>query len=663
LKKLTVQVWISLMSIILLAVQPVYANELSDVTGTSYESAIEELVSLGVLSGYPDGTFRPDNTITRAEFAKIIVVATGNENSVSLFNGMPSQFTDVESNGWYNGYVNVAAAKGYIKGDPDGTFRPTDEISYAEVLTVLVRALGYQDEKLEGSWPYSHVTKANEVGLTDNLPDFNYSGSINRGEVSILSTETINTPTVTYDINGNETIQSTTLKEVLQNNQSEPEQTEKEGLPEEESPEEELSEEEPSEEEQPVDTSPPSSGGSSRNHAPQVDTSIPALTLEAGEETSYELNDSFTDSDRDTLTYTAVSSEESVVTVSVDGSSLSLTAVSAGSSTITVTAEDRRAAQASLSFDVTVEAGNAAPATLDSISDLTLEASLDETYELGNYFTDADGDTLTYTAVSSEEASVTASVYETTLVIAAQSIGSSTITVTASDAEEEASQSFDVTVVASTNQSPELTSPFYAVLSMDGAEVSESYTFNLSWYMEDPDGDGLTYTVESSNPESATVRVDDPHTLVVTAVADGSGEITVTATDPRGASVQLSFDFTVVIEEPIDPDPGTCDPLLDPMCGDDPGACDPILDPMCGYDPGGCDPILDPMCGYDPGGCDPIFDPTCGFDPGACDPIIDPACEFIYSESMRGDWESADSQHVLREGASLDLVTNRSKFL
>ncbi|WP_338553399.1 S-layer homology domain-containing protein [Paenibacillus sp. KS-LC4] len=145
---------------------PAFAATPTDVAGVKEQSAIEELVALGIINGYTDGTFKPGNSITRAELAKIIVIATGSEQAATALQNVKSQFSDVKTNEWYTGYINVATGKGLLLGDK-GTknFRPNANIKFEEVAAIVVRALGYQDSNLTGSWPYNVTLKAEEVGV------------------------------------------------------------------------------------------------------------------------------------------------------------------------------------------------------------------------------------------------------------------------------------------------------------------------------------------------------------------------------------------------------------------------------------------------------------------------------------------------------------------
>ncbi|NIK25642.1 S-layer homology domain-containing protein [Paenibacillus lupini] len=179
---------------------PAFAATPSDVVGKPVQSAVEQLTALGIVNGYADGTYKPDNTITRAELAKIVIVATGNESSANLMANTAPAFKDVKKGAWYTGYINAAAAKGFIQGY-NGKFRPNDTIKFEEVVAILVRALGYQDKYLSGSWPYNVLLQADEVGLFDGVDAANGTNAT-RGVVAELTSNTLDKQLVSYNADG-----------------------------------------------------------------------------------------------------------------------------------------------------------------------------------------------------------------------------------------------------------------------------------------------------------------------------------------------------------------------------------------------------------------------------------------------------------------------------
>ena len=99
--------------------------------------AVNILAENFILNGYLDGTFKPEANITRGEFAKIIVSATD-----TLDASAASSFSDVSEDDWYYYYVSSAYKEGFITGYPDGTFRPNDNITRADICTIVSRSIG-----------------------------------------------------------------------------------------------------------------------------------------------------------------------------------------------------------------------------------------------------------------------------------------------------------------------------------------------------------------------------------------------------------------------------------------------------------------------------------------------------------------------------------------
>lgn len=118
------------------------------------------LSEFGILSGYSDGTFRPNNKITRAEFVKIA------ESFEALTWGL-SPYNDVDGGHWAFRYIVSSAAKGWISGYPDGTFRPNSFISRAEAVTIVNRLLERRPDK-----DYIDTHKPELKPFTDLKPSY-----------------------------------------------------------------------------------------------------------------------------------------------------------------------------------------------------------------------------------------------------------------------------------------------------------------------------------------------------------------------------------------------------------------------------------------------------------------------------------------------------------
>ena len=109
-------------------------NAYSDIkSGDWYNNAISTLSSAGIVSGYPDGTFRPNAPITRAEMSKIIALFAKLDKTTD-------RFSDIAGH-WAEAYIKLAAGNGWIEGYPDGTFKPQQNITRAETVTMINRVL------------------------------------------------------------------------------------------------------------------------------------------------------------------------------------------------------------------------------------------------------------------------------------------------------------------------------------------------------------------------------------------------------------------------------------------------------------------------------------------------------------------------------------------
>lgn len=192
--------WLCLVSmlIICLAICNVSfaATTLKDIKGTKYESAVENLIEVGLVNGYPeDNTYRPNVVVTRAQMAKMMVVALGEEGKVTSAATKKSTFTDIKNGHWAYGYVNVAKDLGIINGYPDGRFGPDETVTYAEATTMAIRALGYDDEvgKSTESWPNNYTSYAKKLELYDNVGTFTANKGAARGDVAIILWNTLRT--------------------------------------------------------------------------------------------------------------------------------------------------------------------------------------------------------------------------------------------------------------------------------------------------------------------------------------------------------------------------------------------------------------------------------------------------------------------------------------
>lgn len=132
-------------------------------SGADFEEAVYRLSDLGVINGYADGSFKPYDTVTRGQFAKMIVCAMDKEEEAKD-EGYASKFPDVKDGYWAVPYINYVASSGAIKGYADGTFGAEKNITYAEGVTILLRILGYNNESLSANWAKNYCAKADNLG-------------------------------------------------------------------------------------------------------------------------------------------------------------------------------------------------------------------------------------------------------------------------------------------------------------------------------------------------------------------------------------------------------------------------------------------------------------------------------------------------------------------
>lgn len=141
-------------------------SQFSDVDDSVAEqSQIAVLATYGLVNGYEDGTFRPDNAITRAEFSTLLATALNLSPS-----GKASDFSDIPAEAWYAGYVSALSSKGFISGYEDGTFRPNATITYQEMVAILSSVAAWLT--MDGYELSQQPLNAEEDAVFFELPDW-----------------------------------------------------------------------------------------------------------------------------------------------------------------------------------------------------------------------------------------------------------------------------------------------------------------------------------------------------------------------------------------------------------------------------------------------------------------------------------------------------------
>lgn len=138
---------------------PANTSSFSDITNYEYSTAVEFVKTRGIVSGYEDGTYKPDNQINRAEFTKILIQAAF-PNELAAYTAS-SCFNDIPADAWFAKYVCLAKDKGVIGGYPDGTFGPDKNINVAESLKITLAALFPNIPDTSGAWYQKYLDYAN----------------------------------------------------------------------------------------------------------------------------------------------------------------------------------------------------------------------------------------------------------------------------------------------------------------------------------------------------------------------------------------------------------------------------------------------------------------------------------------------------------------------
>lgn len=147
--------------------------------GNWADDPVQYLVEEGVITGYADGTFRPNENVTRAQFAKMLVGALGWE----LVTPQTPTFSDVPTDYWAYSYIETAAAHGVLGGYADGTFRPAANVTRAQLAKMLYTSRGWVMESpaittfgdvSESDWFYTYVQAASSAEVMSGYEDHTF---------------------------------------------------------------------------------------------------------------------------------------------------------------------------------------------------------------------------------------------------------------------------------------------------------------------------------------------------------------------------------------------------------------------------------------------------------------------------------------------------------
>jgi len=152
-----------------------------------YYDAVTNLSAEGILNGFEDGSFKPGDPVTRAQFTKIICYALS-VGDLTYSEEERSIFTDLQPDHWAANNIVTAYKQGIINGMGDGTFAPEAGVQYEQAVKMVVCALGYSQTRADalGGYPGGYMSLANQAKLLKGITDAKMYEVMNRGAVAQL---------------------------------------------------------------------------------------------------------------------------------------------------------------------------------------------------------------------------------------------------------------------------------------------------------------------------------------------------------------------------------------------------------------------------------------------------------------------------------------------
>ncbi|SEI54509.1 S-layer homology domain-containing protein [Paenibacillus polymyxa] len=572
-------------------------------------AAIQEAVRQGLLSGDPQGTFRPAATLTRQELAVLLVRALKLDPVSSS-----STFKDVQSKQFAAPYIEAAQKAGFLSGDGLGNFRPNDPVTREELAAVFVRAVGGvnaeggssilpKDQSLVSQWAAGSVDTALRLGLIDiHDSKLNPTGEVKREDIAPFLLDIFKTQEQTATINSIDgdivTIDNVPyliegkLKELIGNSNKDAlkgailkfnsRNRNVDGLQQLEIVQKDVV----------LNTNglPESSLLRISGDGVQIKGDIKGVI---------ELNDGVSNTQLNGNANHLIVNSSNGISIKGTGTIGELKVANANAKVTLnpnfkvemiqlpkdvsvsqviqnynevqkqigkIQSADRTVHEATTatSSSVTFSSGggtstnsvtNRAPSVTTGFTDTTLStADEPKKINLANSFIDADGDTLTYTAESSATNVATVAVNGSQLTLTPVSAGTTKVTVTANDGKGGTiNGQFNVTITPvipeAVNHAPTVETSISNVTTgvADGIK-----TVSFADVFADEDSDALTYTATSTNVGVTTVAVNGSD-LKITPVNAGTATITVTANDGNGGAVDTQFNVTItpVISEAV----------------------------------------------------------------------------------------------------------------
>ena len=201
------------------------AKDFTDDGEITYKEAVDVISGIGVVDGYSDGDFRPDDVLTRGAAAKIICNLILGPTTASALSAGTAPFKDVPVTNNFAGYITYCSQQGIISCYADGTFRPQGTLSGNAFMKMLLGALGYDgsNENYTGpNWQVSVIKQASGIGLDDGNDEFLGSKAVTRQEAALYAFNMLQATMVEYDkkdtiVVGDITINSNSTRKDVEN--------------------------------------------------------------------------------------------------------------------------------------------------------------------------------------------------------------------------------------------------------------------------------------------------------------------------------------------------------------------------------------------------------------------------------------------------------------
>ena len=178
------------------------AKDFTDNSKIEYKEAVDVVSALGIVEGYEDGAFNPQNTLTRGAAAKIICNLILGTTTASALRADTAPYSDVPTTNTFAGYIAYCQKEGIISGYADGTFKPAATLTGYAFMKMLLGALGY-DSDIEGytgaNWSIAVGKRALGIGLEDGNDEFVGVNAVTREEACLYAFNTLKATMVEYD--------------------------------------------------------------------------------------------------------------------------------------------------------------------------------------------------------------------------------------------------------------------------------------------------------------------------------------------------------------------------------------------------------------------------------------------------------------------------------